>query len=223
MTKTPTVTPTISLTPTNTKTPTPTPTKTKTPTPTPTPTCMTYSFIGGSFGSTYTFTPCCGETQVSPLSVPRGVTVTVCSSTVPIRTSGDGSIANGPICTLCDNATIGINYRTSNGGGATFQGGILSYTLNGGPSITISTALRSNQGTSYVGFTPIFCSYGDVLVFNFSPTSGGDNTWGVGNLGPYNNIGCFNTGDYTYTVTSTGLTNLYFNLNSQNTVWGNVC
>ena len=123
---------------------------------------------------------------------------------------------------LVNDATVSISYRTSNGGFTTNQTGTLSYTLNGGASVTLSSSLPSNHGTSYSGVSPITCNYGDVLVFNFVANAGGPNQWGQGNGGSYSNIGCFSN-DYTYTVPSAGSNSLFFNITSQNTIWGSTC
>lgn len=73
-----------------TPTPTPTPTATPTPTPTSSSTCFSYLLSAGSFGSaTFTFTGCCGEPLISPLIVPQGSGLSVCSSTIPVFVSGD--------------------------------------------------------------------------------------------------------------------------------------
>jgi hypothetical protein len=126
---------------------------------------------------------------------------------------------------LCDDASVTISVRTSSGGGATSQSGTLSYTLNGGSSVVISSSINSNLGTTYVGFSNIPCNYGDVLVFSFVQNVGNSNNWGQGFNGSYSNLNdwqCGSPNTYTYTVTSTGLNNLYFNISSQNTVWNSV-
>ena len=93
---TPTPTPTL----TSSLTPTPTVTPSFTPTPSTTPSCFYYRLLRGALPSTYTFNPCCGETHTSPISLSTAY-VDVCSSTLPVRTSGTGTISllgNCPDC-----------------------------------------------------------------------------------------------------------------------------
>jgi hypothetical protein len=111
LTPTPTNTPTLTKTLTPTPTNTPTLTKTLTPTPTNTPTttntCLSYTLTntGGQFGpsSVFTFTPCCTNINSSPVTLnPFGIYLTqVCSSTVPVLTSGSGSTTLNGTCEYC--------------------------------------------------------------------------------------------------------------------------
>ena len=108
-TVTPTVTPTN--TPTKTKTPTPTPTrtptltptKTVTPTPTTTASCLSYGVTNNSLTASarVTFTPCCGETRTSPLTLPGGTGVSFCSSSGVTVTAGSATILLGGACSSC--------------------------------------------------------------------------------------------------------------------------
>ena len=230
LTPTPTLTQTLTSKPTNTPTPTLTPTKTLTPTPTPTTTptatatCIQYNITSSfSRGATITYDGCCGNAGETGASIPVNSTITRCSTTVPVVTSFTATITAVGACSSCNDATVAVSYRTSSGGGGTNQTGTLSYTLNGGASVTLSSGLGSNQGTSYAGFSPITCNYADVLVFTFIPNTGGNNQWGQGFNGSYSNIGCVDVTTYTYTVPSAGSNLLYFNLTSQNTIWGSAC
>jgi len=219
------VCPTPTPTPTKTTTPTPTPTKTTTPTPTPTATatCITYTITSGTLGARVSFNGCCRNSGETSLILPASTGFQKCSTTLPVVTNGTATITSGGACPSCDDAIVTINYRTSNGGFTTNQTGTLSYTLNGGSPVTLSTTIASNHGTLYVGVPPnISCNYGDILVFNFVANTGGNNSWGQGNSGPYNNIGCFGN-TYTYNVLSTGAISLYFNITSLNTIWGSTC
>ena len=96
-------------TPTPTSTPTPTPTSTPTPTPTPTPmptfkppTCLYYRV--GNIGDgiiEVTFTPCCGEINISPYGLSNG-NFTICSSTLPTTSSvTDGAVTLLSTCPTC--------------------------------------------------------------------------------------------------------------------------
>jgi hypothetical protein len=95
----------------------------------------------------------------------------------------------------------------------------LRYSINGGPILTHPGTLSSNSGPIYGFFgTSIIVNYGDVVSFFVVPVTGNNNLWGSGNGGTYTNIGCFpNT--YNYTVSATGINNVYLNLSSQNSVW----
>jgi hypothetical protein len=99
---TPTPTPTNTVTPTNTPTNTPTltPTNTPTNTPTPSPTCFQYR-LANDGGTTiqFTFTPCCGEPETSPYSLPPLTTIVVCSSTLPTAISGSATLLG--VCPSC--------------------------------------------------------------------------------------------------------------------------
>ena len=222
-TPTPTVTRTVTPTVTPTLTRTPTVTPTKTPTPTATPTCFQYGISAGRAGATFTITGCCGNAGQTSRTVAASTGQVVCSTGTPTIASGSGTVTPLGTCPSCDDATVAISYRTSNGGFTTSQTGTLSYTLNGGSPVTVSSTIVSNRGTLYVGIPPsITCNYGDVLVFNFSANVGGDTAWGQGNGAGYSNIGCFSN-DYTYTVPSAGSNSLFFNITSQNTIWGSTC
>ena len=204
---------------------TPTPTKTLTPTPTPTATatCILYTISAGVAGATISFNGCCGNAGQTGVSIAPNSLVQRCSTTLPSLVFGTlSSLFAVGACPSCDDATVAISYRTSNGGFTTNQTGTLSYTLNGGSSVILSSAILSNKGTLYVGISSITCNYGDVLVFNFVANAGGPNLWGQGNGGSYSNIGCFGT-TYTYTVPSAGSNSLFFNILSENTIWGVGC
>ena len=105
---TPTPTITISPTPTNTITPTVTPTNTITPTvtptitPTPTTTCLQYLVKSDSLGTTYIFTPCCGEVRTSPFvdNLP-GTNYYICSSTGISVSVGSATINLIEACPSC--------------------------------------------------------------------------------------------------------------------------
>jgi hypothetical protein len=184
---------------------------------------LEYQLGGGTGGSTYTFTPCCGESQVSPISVPAGNSITICSSSFPIKTSGNGGVGvSGFACSSCDNASLRIRYRTSSGNGTgPFQTAQLKYSINGGPLLTWLT-IPSNFGTTY-SFTlsGIDVNYGDVVSFFIVPVTGNNNVWGVGSGGSFSNIGCFNE-TYDFTVPTTGIITISFNLTSQNSIWASV-
>jgi hypothetical protein len=101
VTPTPTPTPTPTFTPTPTPTFTPTPTPTFTPTPTPTP-CNYYRV--GNIGDgiiEVTFTPCCGEINISPYGLSNG-NFSICSSTTPITSSVTyGTVTLLSTCPTC--------------------------------------------------------------------------------------------------------------------------
>jgi hypothetical protein len=183
-----------------------------------------YQLGGGTGGSTYTFTPCCGESQVSPISVPAGNnSITICSSSYPIKTSGNGGVGVSlTACPSCDDASIFIRYRTSSGNGTgSFQSAQLRYSINGGPFVTLLT-INSNYGTTYSLFNPtISANYGDVVSFFIVPVTGNNNVWGVGSGGSFSSIGCFNE-TYDFTVPITGNITISFNLTSQNSIWASV-
>ena len=104
VTNTPTLTKTPTNTPTLTKTPTNTPTLTKTPTNTPTPTkvCIYYRIKGNMDGVIYTFTPCCGETRVSPFTDnDAGTNYYICSSSGIVVTNGTATVINQGACPGC--------------------------------------------------------------------------------------------------------------------------
>lgn len=92
------------ISPTPSVTPTITPTPIVSPTPSPVEECNLYTLFGGSAppGSSYEFTPCCGETQTSPIFVDRFNNVTVCSSSIPIKLDGFGESIMTGSCPICD-------------------------------------------------------------------------------------------------------------------------
>lgn len=94
----PIISPTPSVTPTLTPTPTPS------STPQPIEECLQYILFGGSAfpGSTYEFTPCCGEETPSPVSVSRFNNISICSSSEPIKISGAGEFIKLDDCPICD-------------------------------------------------------------------------------------------------------------------------
>ena len=219
----PTPTPTITPTITRTVTPTVTPTLTRTPTPTATPTCFQYGLTAGRGGATFTINGCCGNAGQTTVNVAASTGQSVCSTSPPTISSGSGTVTLLGTCPSCDDAVISLSYRTSSGGGLTSQTGTLSYSLNGGAPITISSVIRSNRGTLYAGLaTTVPCNYGDVVEFSFIDNIGEPNNWGQGFNGSYSNLGnweCGSPGTYTYNVLSTGTINIYFNITSQNTIW----
>jgi hypothetical protein len=143
--------------------------------------------------------------------------VIVCSSTLPVRTIGNGVINNLGNCGLCDDAVLSIFYRTPFGSSSvSFQAGNIWYTINGGTS-NAGPNVNSNQGTTYLLNNTITCTYGDTVTFFFTVQAGGPTTWGQGFNGSYTNLGSSGGGPgniYTYTVTSSGNSNIYFNLTS---------
>jgi hypothetical protein len=104
-TQTPTLTPTRTVTPTRTQTPTLTPTRTvtptRTPTPTPTPVCLEYRLQAGRGTAQFTYTGCCGDSGQTGVTLLTGAVRDICSSTVPVLTSGTGSITLLGVCPSC--------------------------------------------------------------------------------------------------------------------------
>jgi hypothetical protein len=104
-TQTPTLTPTRTVTPTRTQTPTLTPTRTvtptRTPTPTPTPVCLEYRLQAGRGTAQFTYTGCCGDSGQTGITLLTGAVRDICSSTVPVLTSGTGSITLLGVCPSC--------------------------------------------------------------------------------------------------------------------------
>jgi hypothetical protein len=95
---TPTNTPTPTITPTNT--PTVTPTLTPTNTPTNTPACLQYRLANdGGPPVQFTFSPCCGEPQTSPINVDDLNPIIVCSSTLPTAIGGSATLLG--LCPSC--------------------------------------------------------------------------------------------------------------------------
>jgi len=63
--------------------------------------CVNWEVADDGSGSIIEFTPCCGETRTSPALIGIDETITVCSKTQPIVTSGSATIVNQGICPTC--------------------------------------------------------------------------------------------------------------------------
>jgi hypothetical protein len=73
-----------------------------TTTTTTTPICESYQITNtGNKSAILTFNPCCGETKVSPYSLPASASTIICSTTSIITTSGTTNIVNTGDCPSC--------------------------------------------------------------------------------------------------------------------------
>ena len=63
--------------------------------------CVNWEVADDGSGSIIEFTPCCGEIRTSPALIGIDETITVCSKTQPIVTSGSATIVNQGICPTC--------------------------------------------------------------------------------------------------------------------------
>jgi len=140
-----------------------------TTTTTSTPACIRYQIINNDIkNAIITFTPCCDETETSPLLLPGMTGAILCSSSVIDPISSAVTITNIGNCTGCTTTTttttpVCDSYQITNTG---TKNAILNFTPCCGETKVSPYTLPSSASTIICSTTPIITVTGTTNVLN---------------------------------------------------------